>query len=118
GLLVLHRFGWSAARHWWMGIDGASKAVLAAAAAGGLLIFALVLAQFLLPLSRLFEGYWKEGKPGRWLAVWGESRQLQRWDKLDQRMGQAAYLRRYQRFPVSREQVMATQLGNVMRAAE
>src|SRR5437868_12714051 len=67
GLLVLHRFGWSAARHWWMGIDGASKAVLAAAAAGGLLIFALVLAQFLLPLSRLFEGYWKEGKPGRWL---------------------------------------------------
>jgi hypothetical protein len=81
-------------------------------------LFTLLLAQLLLPLSRLYEGYWRPGRLGRWLARRGEASQRRRWDELDRRGGPAAYRLRYQRFPVSRDQVMPTRLGNVLRAAE
>lgn len=117
-VLVVHRVGWSTARGWWTAMDGLSKALVTAAASGGLLFLTLLLAQLLLPLSRLYEGYWKPGKLGRWLARRGEASQRRKWDRLDERTDPAAYRRRYQRFPVRRDQVMPTSLGNVLRAAE
>jgi hypothetical protein len=117
-LLVVHRVGWSTTQGWWTGIDGQSKAVLTAAAGGGLLVFTLLLAQLLVPLTRLYEGYWRLGRLGRWLARRGEASQRRKWEQLDESTDPAAYRRRYQWFPVSRDQVMPTRLGNVLRAAE
>lgn len=116
--LAVHRVGWSAARDWWTGIDGPAQAMVAAAAAGGLLLFTLVLAQLLLPLTRLYEGYWRPGRLGRWLARRGQASQARKWERVDRRTDPAAYRHRYQRFPVRRDQVMPTRLGNVLRAAE
>jgi hypothetical protein len=118
GLLVVHRVGWPDARQWWTGLDGVSKALLSVAVAGGILVFTLVLGQALLPLNRLFEGYWTLGRLGRWLSEQGRARQQRRWDDLSTRKTPAAYRLRYQRFPVTQAEVMPTRLGNVLRAAE
>jgi hypothetical protein len=118
GLLVVHRFGWLSVRQWWTDMDAASRTVLVAAAAGGLLLFTLLLAQLLVPLTRLFEGYWRPGRLGRRLAAWGAARQQRTWDALVQRRDATAYRVRYQRFPADREAAMPTRLGNVLRAAE
>lgn len=118
GLLVVNRVGWSEAHQWWATVDGVSKALLTVGVAVGLLLFTLALGQLLLPLTRLFEGYWRFGRLGAWLSERGRAAQLGRWEALNDSLDPAAYRLRYQRFPVDGEQVMPTRLGNVLRAAE
>jgi hypothetical protein len=64
-------------------------------------------------ITQAFEGYWSG--PLRPLRRYGEKRHWQRLDKLRSQQ-QAAQI--YARYPLSRNEVRATRLGNILRAAE
>jgi hypothetical protein len=64
-------------------------------------------------ITQAFEGYW--GGPLSGLRRYGERRHSKRLAKL-RSLGQVGEI--YARYPLSRKQVMATRLGNILRAAE
>ncbi|HEX9539341.1 MAG TPA: hypothetical protein VGA04_14335 [Streptosporangiaceae bacterium] len=61
----------------------------------------------------LYEGYWS--RPLRRLRNYGERRH---WAQVDKLRAQGLVGEIYGRYPLSRNQVMATRLGNTLRAAE
>jgi len=64
-------------------------------------------------ITQAFEGYWRG--PLRGLRRYGERRHRQ---LLDELLSQKKLSEIYGRYPLSRNQVMATRLGNILRAAE
>ena len=115
-LLAAQGTSWKDSAKWWMARSGFEQVLLIGAALTGLFVFAFILAGQLAALTRLWEGYWPHGMDSR-LAAWRIGRHRKRWQGLDLQQD-ADYMRRYYRFPVRREDVLPTRLGNALRAAE
>ncbi|WP_433393866.1 hypothetical protein [Micromonospora sp. KLBMP9576] len=110
--LIARAVGWSRTQEWAKQLDGLQAGLLGLAAAVALLIAALLLQFSLLPLTRLYEGYW--GSSGR-AQDWACGRQLRRRELLSE---QGGYRVTYPRYPPNGEDIRPTRLGNVFRAAE
>ncbi|WP_435589440.1 hypothetical protein [Micromonospora chalcea] len=110
--LVARAAGWAETRAWVRQLDGLQVTLLGLAGAATLLVTVLLLQFWLLPLTRMYEGYWGSL---RWAQAWARRRQVRRWELLS---GETGYRTMYSRFPLDREDIMPTRLGNVFRAAE
>jgi len=136
GLLLTGGVGWRTSGHWWDGLDGGSRVLLAALAAVALFMLTTVVMLLLPSLTRVYEGQWGRGWPGRALRQVAIRRQvrLMRHLKASARenasagesadvgesagRGGNAYMRRYYLYPPSERDVRPTRLGNVLGAAE
>jgi hypothetical protein len=118
GLALLATRGthWSSWAAWWTQHSGFEQVLLIGAAIAGLFVLAFLLSSQVVALTRLWEGYWPRGRDA-WPATWRIARHRKRWDRLDLQRD-IDYMRRYYGFPVGKDDVMPTRLGNALRAAE
>jgi hypothetical protein len=115
--LVATRRGWTATLAWWAHLGGSRQALLAVAFAVAVVFAAIVLGTQVIALTRLLEGYWGSGLPGRIISrpfLWHERRRL---GQLEMSKTPVAGLRLYQEFAPG-GQLQPTRLGNVLRAME
>jgi hypothetical protein len=123
----------------WNEQSGLARALLLAGYVTGLVIFGVLTVNWQVALIRLFEGYWPDSRLWRRLSDHFRGRSRDRWNALDERdreleqeeiaaTGEDARRAAARRlslsrrllvyFPASADDVMPTQLGNVMKAAE
>jgi hypothetical protein len=119
------QIGWLSVEDRWNHFDGTAKILLTVVAVTMLVLFALILSAAEGTLLSLYEGYWGDRGPGRWLAAAGQS-----WHKRqrDRRAGDYEFI--YRNYPRNRnknndpggarrpEYIMPTRLGNIFKAAE
>jgi hypothetical protein len=118
--------GWQHAETRWNHLDTAAHILLSVGAVAVLVLFALILSAYEGALLSLYEGYWGRRGPGSWLASVGK-----RWHKRQRdRLTAADYEFLYRNYPRYRgqprdgndedrpEYIMATRLGNIIKAAE
>lgn len=110
GALVATTIGWAATLSWCMHLAGFDQTLLVVAGLGAVAFAATFLGTQVVTLTQVFEGYWPASL-GRRL----KRRQLRKRNNLDN--SDADTLRRYQRYPVD-DDVLPTELGNVLRSAE
>ncbi|HEY7592190.1 MAG TPA: hypothetical protein VH969_03475 [Actinophytocola sp.] len=118
GLVLVAAQGsaWAGWVEWWAGHSGLEQVLLVGAAIAGLFLFAFIFSGQVVTLTRLWEGYWPGGRGTR-LASWRIARHRRRWDGLDLDQD-VDYMRRFYGFPVNKDDVRPTRLGNALRAAE
>jgi len=97
----------------WQSWPALTQLLAAAGFIAAVWVLAVVVQSQTRSITQGFEGYWSG--PLRGLRSYGESRHWQRLDEL-RSAGKVAEI--YARYPLSRNQVMATRLGNILRAAE
>jgi hypothetical protein len=113
-LLAVQGAGWASAVERWAHLSGLEQVLVTGAAVAVLMLFAFVVGGQVTALTRQWEGYWP-----RWLGPLtnrGKARESARWDKTVH--GDNGYMRRFFQFPVRKEDVLPTRLGNALRAAE
>jgi hypothetical protein len=117
GALAATMTGWHQAATWWAGLDAARQVALGVAAAGAVVVLAVIVGTQVVAMTRVLEGYW------RWRWVNATLGRLGRWREDKRRASLAAdtselgYLHSYLAFPPDGES-MPTRLGNALRAAE
>jgi hypothetical protein len=117
GALAATMAGWHQAATWWSGLDAARQVALGVAAAGAVVVLAVIIGTQVVALTRLLEGYW------RWRWVNATLGRLGRWHEAKRRASLAAdtselgYLTGYLAFPPDGAP-LPTRLGNALRAAE
>jgi len=118
GALAATMTGWHQAATWWAGLDAARQVALGIAAAGAVVVLAVIIGTQVVPMTRLLEGYW------RWRWVSATLGRLGRWHEARRRASLAAdatelgYLHGYLGFPPEPAPLLPTRLGNALRAAE
>jgi hypothetical protein len=115
--------GWLSVENRWNHFDGTAKILLTVVAVAILVLFALVLSAAEGTLLSLYEGYWGDRGPGRWLAAAGRS-----WHKRQRDRRGSDYEFIYLNYPRNRnknnggarrpEYIMPTRLGNIIKSAE
>jgi hypothetical protein len=117
GALAATMTGWHQAATWWAGLDAARQVALGVAAAGAVVVLAVIVGTQVVAMTRVLEGYWRSrwvnatlGKLGRW-------REEKRRASLAADTSELGYLYSYLAFPPDGE-AMPTRLGNALRAAE
>jgi hypothetical protein len=122
--------GWQRVDARWNHLDSTAHILLTVIAIALLVLFALVLAASEGALLGLYEGYWGDWPPGRWLASPGK-----RWHAWRRKQAGSNYEFIYRNYPRYREppeppaagepvpeprpeQIMPTRLGNIIKAAE
>jgi hypothetical protein len=117
GALAATMTGWHQAAAWWTALDAARQVALGVAAAGAVVVLAVITGTQVVAMTRLLEGYW------RWRWVNATLGGLGRWREQKRRVSLAAdtsklgYLRSYLSFPPDGEP-LPTRLGNALLAAE
>jgi hypothetical protein len=115
--LAVTMSGWHTADTWWAGLDAARQVALGVAAAGAVVVLAIIIGTQVVAMTRLLEGYW------RWRWVNATLGRLGRWREGNRRKRLAAdttelgYLHSYLAFPHDGAP-LPTRLGNALRAAE
>ena len=115
--LAVTMSGWPKADTWWAGLDAARQVALGVAAAGAVIVLAIIIGTQVVAMTRLLEGYW------RWRWVNATLGRLGRWREGNRRKRLAAdttelgYLHSYLAFPHDGAP-LPTRLGNALRAAE
>jgi len=106
-----HRLGATIAR--WRSWPALTQLLAVAGFIGAVWVVAAVVQSQTRSITQVYEGYWRG--PLRPLRRYGEGRYRRRLGKLRSagQMGQV-----YVRYPLSRNQVMPTRLGNILRGAE
>src|ERR1051326_1826979 len=112
GILFTGGVGWRRSRQWWDGLDGGSRALLAASVVVGLFLLITMVMLLLPSLTRVYEGQWGRQWVGRTLSDVAIRRQLERMKRLKAKDDDFAYARRYFSFPPSEKDVRPTRLGN------
>jgi len=118
GALAATMTSWHQADSWWAGLDAARQVALGVAAAGAVVVLAVIVGTQVVAMTRLLEGYW------RWRWVNATLGKLGRWHEAKRRTSLAAdatelgYLHGYLAFPPDPDPVLPTRLGNALRAAE
>src|SRR5579863_4844260 len=110
--------GWHQAAAWWAGLDAARQVALGVAAAGAVVVLAVIVGTQVVALTRVLEGYWR----WRWVNVTlggvGRWREKKRRARLAAEATQLGDLHGYLAFPPDPAPVLPTRLGNALRAAE
>jgi hypothetical protein len=110
--------GWHQAASWWAGLDAARQVALGVAAAGAVVVLAVIIGTQVVAMTRVLEGYWR----WRWVNVTlgrlGRSREVKRRARLEADATELGYLHGYLAFPPDPAAVLPTRLGNALRAAE
>ena len=115
--------GWHNVENRWNQFDSTAKILLTVVSVAFLVLLALVLSAAEGAILSLYEGYWGDHGPGRWLAAAGRG-----WHKRqrDRRAGDYEFI--YLNYPRNRnknagaarrpEYIMPTRLGNIIKSAE
>jgi hypothetical protein len=74
--------GWTGSLDWWTAQSGTAQTVLFTAAVVWLVIFGVLTVNWNVALVRLFEGYWPDSIPWRWLTRRFEAKWKRRWQAL------------------------------------
>ncbi len=109
--------GWNSAISWWHAFGDEVQTVIAIAAVAWLVFFASMLSTHVGAFLRLYEGYWGNRGPGKWLADWGKQRHRSHLSHLDLK-DDREFEERYRRYPRCPEEVLPTALGNILKSAE
>jgi hypothetical protein len=117
GALAATMVGWHSAATWWSGQDAAGQVALGIAAASAVVVLSILVGTQVVAMTQVLEGYWSWpanvtiGRLGRW---W----QRRRMDQTAHSRSSLSDLHSYLKYPLDPDQVMPTQLGNALRAAE
>ncbi|MFC9607995.1 hypothetical protein ACFTTN_31680 [Streptomyces niveus] len=108
-----HWAGW--AGHW-NDLAGLQQVLVVTATTGVLILFATIVGHHVIPIMRIFEGYWGRNRLAEAANRLATGFQQSRWRRIRNNPDQ--YTRRYQQFPVRETDLRPTRFGNVVRAAE
>lgn len=117
GALAATMTGWHQAAAWWAGLDAARQVALGVAAAGAVVVLAVITGTQVVAMTRVLEGYWRWRWVNATLGRLGRWREKARRDRLAADTSELGYLHSYLAFPPDGEP-LPTRLGNALRAAE
>jgi hypothetical protein len=115
GALVATMAGWHRTVTWWSGLDAESQVALGIAAAGAVIVLAVIIGTQVAAMTRLLEGYLRWGGADATLGRLGRWRQQQRLARLEADDSAASYHRRYLEF-ASGPLLSPTRFGNARQA--